>query len=78
MYFGLLRGILDIKRQWRDYDLLQKVQQEKLARILDSASKTPFYRKAVDWPVDSIEDFPIIEKEDIRNDYDCVLDVKDD
>ena len=60
--------VLNIRRQWRDPELLQKFQDEKLAAVLQAASQTSYYKQRVDFPADSIYDFPITEKSDVKKD----------
>jgi len=58
---------LEIRRQWRDKDLLQKVQEEQLEKTLQAASQTEHYEKLFESGIDSLSDFPITEKNEVRN-----------
>lgn len=68
-----LTTILEIKRQWRDTNLLKKVQEEQLEKMFQAASETEYYEHLFESPVDSLSDFPIIEKNEVRNDPDSFI-----
>ncbi|MBU0527359.1 hypothetical protein KKE92_02675 [Candidatus Micrarchaeota archaeon] len=68
-----LRTILEIKRQWRDTNLLKKVQEEQLEKMFQAASETEYYKHLFESPVDSLSDFPITEKNKVRDNPDSFI-----
>ncbi|MBL92893.1 MAG: hypothetical protein CMH56_13900 [Myxococcales bacterium] len=49
---------------------IQDVRNERLAQVLQLASKTPFYQERGLGAHTALEDFPVVTKQDLRNNFD--------
>ena len=53
-------------------DELLKIQNKKLEKILNKASKLPFYKK-FDCKPDDLDSFPVLTKQDFIGNYDDII-----